>query len=58
MKNLSIIGSTGSIGTQALQVADCFDDINITGLSAHSNTKLLSEQIRKYKPLVACIMDE
>lgn len=58
MKNLAIIGSTGSIGTQALQVADCFDDINITGLSAHSNTKLLSEQIRKYKPDVACIMDE
>lgn len=58
MKNLSIIGSTGSIGTQALEVADCFDDINIVGLSANSNTKLLSEQIRKYKPLVACIMDE
>lgn len=58
MKNLSIIGSTGSIGTQALQVADCFEDVNITGLSAHSNTKLLSEQIRKYRPHIACIMDE
>ena len=58
MKNLSIIGSTGSIGTQALGVADYFDDIRITGLSAHSNTKLLSEQIRKYKPAKACIMDE
>ena len=58
MKNLSIIGSTGSIGTQALEVADCFDDINIVGISAHSNVSLLEKQIRKYKPKLACIMDE
>ena len=57
MKNLAIIGSTGSIGTQALQVADCFDDVNVVALSAHSNTSLLAEQIRKYKPSLACIMD-
>lgn len=58
MKNLAIIGSTGSIGTQALQVAECFDDVNIVGLSAHSNTKLLAEQTRKFKPYTVCIMDE
>lgn len=56
MKNISILGSTGSIGTQALEVADKSGDINITGLSANSNIKLLEEQIRKYKPKFACIM--
>ncbi len=57
MKNLSILGSTGSIGTQALEVVDCCNDINVAAISANSNTKLLEEQIRKYKPSVACIYD-
>lgn len=55
MKNLSILGSTGSIGTQALEVVDICGDINVVAVSANSNTKLLEEQIRKYKPSVACI---
>ena len=58
MKNLSILGSTGSIGTQALEVADICGDVNICALSANSNIKLLEEQIRKYKPNVACIADK
>ena len=57
MKNLSILGSTGSIGTQALEVADICGDVNICALSANSNIKLLEEQIRKYKPSLACIAD-
>ncbi len=57
MKNLSILGSTGSIGTQALEVVDCCNDINVVAVSANSNTKLLEEQIRKYKPALACIYD-
>lgn len=55
MKNLSILGSTGSIGTQALEVVDICGDINVVAVSANSNTKLLEEQIRKYKPQMACI---
>lgn len=58
MKNISILGSTGSIGTQALDVADISGDINITGLSANSNIRLLEDQIRKYSPAAACIMRE
>ena len=58
MKNISILGSTGSIGTQALEVVDICTDICVKGLSANSNVKLLEQQIRKYKPDVACICDE
>jgi len=58
MKTLSILGSTGSIGTQALEVADICGDIKVCALSANSNIKLLEEQIRKYKPSIACIADE
>ncbi len=58
MKTLSILGSTGSIGTQALEVADICGDIKICAISANSNTKLLEEQIRKYKPTLACIADK
>lgn len=55
MKKLALLGSTGSIGTQCLEVADSQDDIEIVALTANSNTKLLAEQIRKYKPAAACI---
>ena len=58
MKKLSILGSTGSIGTQALDVADICGDIKICALSANSNIKLLEQQIRKYKPSLACIADK
>lgn len=58
MKKMSIIGSTGSIGRQTLDVVDALGDIKIVGISANSNVNLLSEQIRKYRPEIACIMDE
>ena len=58
MKNLSILGSTGSIGTQALEVVDICNDIKVNAISANSNVALLEEQIRKYKPNVACIANE
>ena len=45
MKNLAILGSTGSIGTQALEVVDCLDNINIVALSANNNVQLFSQQI-------------
>jgi len=55
MKNLALLGSTGSIGTQCLEIADIQEDIRIVALSANSNVDLLSEQVRKYRPLSVCI---
>ena len=57
MKKISILGSTGSIGTQALEVIDTCNDVSVVGLSANSNMNLLAQQIRKYKPQKACIMN-
>lgn len=59
MKKLSIIGSTGSIGTQALEVIDQMSDIKVTSLSCGRNVKLLLEQARKYMPhLISCELKE
>ncbi len=58
--NISILGSTGSIGTQALQVVDDLKgikDISVKGISGNSNTALLEEQARKYKPEFAVVAD-
>ena len=46
---LSILGSTGSIGTQALEVCGHIEEIEVVGLSAHSNIALLEQQARKFK---------
>ncbi len=56
--NISIIGSTGSIGTQTLEVCDSCKNIKVWGLSAYSDIELLEKQIRKYKPEVACVVNE
>jgi len=58
MKNIAILGSTGSIGTQALEVASMQSDINITALSAHSNVSVLAEQTRRFSPKAVCIADK
>jgi 1-deoxy-D-xylulose-5-phosphate reductoisomerase len=51
VKNIAILGSTGSIGKNALRVIDALGDrYKVAALSAHSNVKLLSEQVRRYKP--------
>ena len=62
MKNLSLLGSTGSIGTQALDVVRCIQNegehaVKVTALAAHSNIKLLEEQIREFKPHAAAVFD-
>lgn len=57
MNNLTILGSTGSIGTQSLDVARKHK-INITGLAANTNTRLLEEQAREFSPKAVCIYDE
>lgn len=55
-KRLSLLGSTGSIGTQTLDIVDkCPDNFVIDALSAGSNVKLMAKQIQKYKPKVASL---
>lgn len=57
MKNITILGSTGSIGTQALEIAKAHS-INIQALAANSNVELLEKQAREFNPKVVCIFDE
>jgi 1-deoxy-D-xylulose-5-phosphate reductoisomerase len=58
MKNIAIIGSTGSIGIQTLEVARANKDIKITGLTAGGNIHLMEEQMREFKPHIVAIWDE
>ncbi len=58
MRNIAILGSTGSIGTQTLEVADITNEYKISALTAHKNVSLMEEQVRKYKPDVVCMTDE
>lgn len=58
-KRIAILGSTGSIGTQALEVISEQSDIfEVEVLTAHSNSSLLKEQALKYKPNAVVIGDE
>lgn len=58
-KSVVILGSTGSIGQQALEVAAALPDrIRVVGLAAHSNCELFCEQVAKWKPKVAALCDE
>lgn len=59
MKKISILGSTGSIGRQTLDVISQHPDkFSVVGLSAGNNVELLIEQIKKFKPLIASVADE
>ena len=58
MKRIAILGSTGSIGTQTLEVVENNQDIQVTALAAGSNIVLLEEQIRKFHPTLVCVWDE
>lgn len=58
MKRLSILGSTGSIGTQTLEIVRCNEDIEVVALSAGSNIELLEKQAREFKPELICVYDE
>lgn len=57
MKRLSILGSTGSIGTQALEVCEAHG-FPVKGLAAYGNETLLEEQTRRFQPNLVCIFDE
>ncbi len=55
--SMVILGSTGSIGTQTLDVAEKYN-MKICALTAHSNVSLMEEQVRKFKPSLAVMYDE
>lgn len=57
MKNISILGSTGSIGTQSLDVCR-MHGYNVKCLTANSSTDKIEEQIREFKPELVCMMNE
>ncbi|MBE8993544.1 1-deoxy-D-xylulose-5-phosphate reductoisomerase [Microcystis aeruginosa] len=59
MKKISILGSTGSIGTQTLDiVTDHPDKFQVVGLATGNNIQLLSEQIRQFRPQIVAINNE
>ncbi|HEX9983946.1 MAG TPA: 1-deoxy-D-xylulose-5-phosphate reductoisomerase [Thermoanaerobaculia bacterium] len=59
MINLSILGSTGSVGCSTLAVVDAFpDELRVVGLAAGGNVELLAEQIRKYRPELVSVKTE
>ncbi|MBE5956966.1 MAG: 1-deoxy-D-xylulose-5-phosphate reductoisomerase [Lachnospiraceae bacterium] len=57
MKKIGILGSTGSIGTQTLQIVRDNKDLDVRALAAGSNVDMLEEQIREFHPEIACLWD-
>src|SRR5688572_27160079 len=58
-KSIVILGSTGSIGQQALAVAKSLPErLRVVGLAAHSNCELMAQQIREWQPAIAALVDE
>lgn len=58
MKKIAILGSTGSIGTQTLDVVRANGDIEVLGISAGRNVKLLEEQAREFHPQLIAVWEE
>ena len=58
MKKIAILGSTGSIGTQTLDVVRANGDIEVLGISAGINVKMLEEQAREFHPKLIAVWDE
>lgn len=59
MKKLAVLGSTGSIGTQTLEIVRANpDDFKVTALSANKSVDLLLEQAKEFRPDIVCIYDE
>ena len=56
--NISILGSTGSIGTQTLDIVRAYPGIKVWAISAHSNIDLLEQQTREFCPELVCVVDE
>ncbi len=58
MKKTALLGSTGSIGTQTLDIVRENGDIRICSLAANRNTELLEKQTREFLPELVCVFDE
>ena len=58
MKKIAILGSTGSIGTQTLEIVRNNPDLQVVALAAGSNVGRMEEQIREFHPLVVCMWAE
>lgn len=58
MKTIAVLGSTGSIGTQTLEVARANGDLKIAALAAGRNVELLEKQIREFSPRVVAVWEE
>lgn len=58
LKNISVLGSTGSIGTQTLDVVRKNNDIKVVALSAGNNVELLEQQVREFRPSFVSMADD
>ena len=58
MKKIAILGSTGSIGTQTLEIVRNNGDLEVTALAAGNNIDLLEQQIREFRPKLAAVWKE
>ena len=58
MKKITVLGSTGSIGTQTLEIVREQEDIKILALAAGRNIDLLEKQIREFRPELAAVWEE
>ena len=58
IKNIAVLGSTGSIGTQTLEVIRNNDDMRVVSLAAGSNITLLQKQIEEFSPKLVCVFDK
>lgn len=58
MKTIAVLGSTGSIGTQTLEVVSEQQDLQVAALAAGSNIRLLEAQIRQFRPRIAAVWEE
>ena len=56
-KRIAILGSTGSVGRQALEIVAADDGLSVCALSAGANRKLLAEQARRFRPRAVAIAD-
>ena len=58
MKKIAILGSTGSIGTQTLEIVRSNPDLQVVALAAGTNVERMEEQIREFMPSAACMWTE
>lgn len=57
-RTIAVLGSTGSIGTQTLEVVEANHDLKVAALAAGKNVKLMEQQIRRFHPRLAAMADE